>query len=38
LVVQALFYLISLVFGGFDFADGNGSPLEAYLVLLAATP
>jgi hypothetical protein len=30
--------LVSLVFDGFDFAHGNGSPLEAYLVLLAATP
>jgi hypothetical protein len=38
LVAQALFYLVSLIFGGFDFAHGNGSPLEAYLVLLAATP
>jgi hypothetical protein len=38
LVVQALFYLVSLIFGAFDFAHGNGSPLEAYLVLLAATP
>jgi hypothetical protein len=38
LVVQAVVYLISLVLGGFDFAHGEGSPLEAYLVLLAATP
>jgi hypothetical protein len=38
LVVQALFYLVSLIFGAFDFAHGNGSPLEAYLVLIAATP
>jgi hypothetical protein len=38
LVAQALFYVISLILGGFDFAHGNGSPLEAYLVLLAATP
>jgi hypothetical protein len=30
--------LVSLIFGGFDFARGNGSPLEAYLILLAATP
>ena len=38
LVAQALFYLVSLILGGFDFVHGNGSPLEAYLVLLAATP
>ncbi len=38
LVAQALFYVVSLIFGAFDFAHGNGSPLEAYLVLLAATP
>jgi hypothetical protein len=38
LVVQALFFLVSVLFGAFDFAHGNGSPLEAYLVLLAATP
>jgi hypothetical protein len=38
LVAQALFYVVSLIFSGFDFAHGNGSPLEAYLVLLAATP
>jgi hypothetical protein len=30
--------VVSLIFGAFDFAHGNGSPLEAYLVLLAATP
>jgi hypothetical protein len=38
LTAQALFYAVSLILGGFDFAHGNGSPLEAYLVLLAATP
>jgi hypothetical protein len=38
LVAQALFYLVSLILDGFDFAHGHGSPLEAYLVLLAATP
>ena len=31
-------YLVCVIFGGVDFAHGNGSPLEAYLVLLAATP
>ena len=38
LAAQALFYVVSLILGGFDFAHGNGSPLEAYVVLLAATP
>ena len=38
LVAQALFYLVSLILDAFDFAHGNGSPLEAHLVLLAATP
>ena len=38
LIAQALFFLVSLLLGGFDFAHGKGSPLEAYLVLLAATP
>ena len=38
LVAQALFYLVSLILDAFDFAHGHGTPLEAYLVLLAATP
>jgi hypothetical protein len=38
LIVQAAVYLISLVVGGFDFAHGDGSPLQAYLMLIAATP
>jgi hypothetical protein len=38
LIVQAIFYVVSLIFGPFDFAHGKGSPLEAYLVLIAATP
>ena len=38
MVAQALFFLVSLILDAFDFAHGNGSPLEAYLVLLAATP
>lgn len=38
LAVQAVFYLVSLVVGGFDFAHGDGSPLQAYLMLIAATP
>lgn len=38
LVVYALFYLISIVFGGFDFIEGEGTPLEAYIVLISTTP
>lgn len=38
LIVDAVFYLVSLVIGAFDFAHGEGSPLEAYLLLIAATP
>lgn len=38
LIVNVVFYLVSLVLGGFDFAHGEGSPLEAYLLLIAATP
>jgi hypothetical protein len=38
LIVQVVFYVVSLIFGAFDFAHGNGSPLEAYLLLIAATP
>jgi hypothetical protein len=38
LLVQAAFFVVSLIFGAFDFAHGEGSPLEAYLLLIAATP
>ncbi len=38
LVVYAIFYLASLIFGSFDFVDGHGTPLEAYIVLIATTP
>jgi hypothetical protein len=38
LVVDATFYLLSLLSGLFDFAQGEGSALEAYVVLIAATP
>ncbi len=38
LVVGAVFYVLSLVFSGFDFTDGRGSPLEAYIALLLTTP
>jgi hypothetical protein len=38
LIVNAVVYLVSVVLGAFDFAHGEGSPLEAYLLLIAATP
>ncbi len=38
LVVYAIFYLASLIFGSFDFVDGKGTPIEAYIVLIATTP
>jgi hypothetical protein len=38
LLVHAVFLLVSLLFGAFDFAHGEGSPLQAYLLLIAATP
>jgi hypothetical protein len=38
LVVEAVFYLASLIAGAFGFAHGGGSPLEAYLVLIVAAP
>ncbi len=38
LIVDAVFYLVSLLFGAFDFAHGEGSPLEAYVLLIAASP
>lgn len=38
LVVYGIFQLISLVFGGLDFLEGEGTPLEAYLLLIATTP
>jgi len=38
LVVYAIFYLASLIFGSFDFIDGEGTPLEAYIVLISTTP
>ncbi|MGZ4521703.1 MAG: hypothetical protein ACXVXW_15015 [Mycobacteriaceae bacterium] len=38
LVVYAVFYLLSVVFGWFDFLEGEGTPLEAYIVLISTTP
>lgn len=38
LAVDAIFYLVSLVSGTFGFVQGEGSTLEAYVVLIAATP
>ncbi len=38
LLVYAAFYLISVIFGSFDFLDGQGTPLEAYIVLISTTP
>ncbi|HET8977775.1 MAG TPA: hypothetical protein VFN87_06425 [Solirubrobacteraceae bacterium] len=38
LVVYAIFYLASLVFGSFDFVHGEGTPVEAYVVLISTTP
>jgi putative Mn2+ efflux pump MntP len=38
LLVYAVFYLISAVIGGFDFIEGEGTPLEAYVVLISTTP
>ena len=38
LIVDAVFYLVSLLFGAFDFAHGEGSPLEAYVLLIVASP
>jgi hypothetical protein len=38
LLVDAIFYLLSLVLGAFGFLQGDGSPLEAYLVLIAVAP
>ena len=36
--VYAVFYLFSGIFGGFDFQDGRGTPLEAYIVMISTTP
>ncbi len=38
LIVYLAFFLISLVVGGFDFAHGNGTPLEAFVMLIASAP
>ncbi len=38
LVVYAVFYLLSVIFGWFDFPEGEGTPLEAYIVLITTTP
>lgn len=38
LAVDTCFWVLSLLFGGFDLAHGEGSPLEAFLVLVAAAP
>lgn len=38
LLVYAMFYVVSLIFGSFDFAHGKGSPIEAYILLVCTTP
>jgi len=38
LVVYAVFYLLSVIIGGFDFLESENPPLEAYIVLIATTP
>jgi hypothetical protein len=38
LIVDAIFFVVSLIGGGFDFAHGRGSPVEAFVVLIATTP
>lgn len=38
LIVDAAVYLWSLIFGGLNFARGDGSTVEVYLMLLLATP
>jgi hypothetical protein len=38
LVAYAFFYLLSVIFGWFDFLEGKGTPLEAYIVLISTTP
>ncbi len=38
LVVYAVFYLLSVIFGWFDFLEDEGTPLEAYIVLITTTP
>ncbi|HEU4613299.1 MAG TPA: hypothetical protein VFS15_14510 [Kofleriaceae bacterium] len=37
-LVDAVSYLLSVVAGAFGFAHGKGSPLEAYVLLIAAAP
>ncbi len=37
-IVCAIFYVLSLISGAFDFAHGKGTPLESYIVLIATTP
>ena len=38
LAVDAATYLLSLIFGGLNFARGDGSAVEVYVMLLLATP
>jgi hypothetical protein len=38
LVVDAIFFVVSQLSGLFDFAEARGSALEAYVVLMVATP
>lgn len=38
LLVDAVIYLLSLIFGGLDFVRGNGSSVEVYVMLLLTTP
>jgi hypothetical protein len=38
LLVDAVIYLLSLIFSGLDFVRGNGSSVEVYVMLLLTTP
>lgn len=38
LVVDAVIYLLSLIFGGLNFVRGDGSSVEVYVMLLLTTP
>lgn len=38
LIVAAIAYVLSLVIGPFDFTHGKGTPIEAYIILIATTP
>lgn len=38
LLVEAVFFVVSLIVPAFDFAHGKGTPLEALVVLIASAP